>query len=130
MKKADWKRFLPTVIVIISVLALVSTNLAKVQNAVDLVYAFMSRQFGWFFVFANLAAFGFSVWIMLSPKGKIRLGGENCKPEFGTISWIAMMFTTSCSAGLLVFGFIETIIYSSAPPFQMEPFSVQAYSYA
>ena len=130
MKKADWKRFLPTVIVIISVLALVSTNLAKVQNAVDLVYAFMSRQFGWFFVFANLAAFGFSVWIMLSPKGKIRLGGENCKPEFGTISWIAMMFTTSCSAGLLVFGFIETIIYSSAPPFQMEPFSVQAYEYA
>lgn len=130
MKKADLKRFLPTVIVIVTVLIVVSTNLASVQNAVDAVYAFMSREFGWFFILANIAAFAFSVWIMISPKGKIRLGGENCRPEYGNISWTAMMFTTSCSAGLIVFGFIETIIYSSAPPFQIEPFSVQAYEYA
>ena len=41
-----------------------------------------------------------------------------------------MMFTTSCSAGLIVFGFVETIIYASAPPFEIEPFSLKAYEQA
>ena len=58
-------------------------------------------------------------------------GGEDAKPEYSKFSWIAMMFTTSCSAGLIVFGFIETTIYSStAVPFHAEPFSIEAYEYA
>ena len=130
MKKIDKARFFTTVLIIIVVLLIVSINMTGAQNAVDTVYSFMSRKFGWFFILANLTAFAFSVWLIASPAGKIRLGGEKCKPEFGKFSWIAMMFTTSCSAGLLVFGFIETIYYSSAPPFQIDPFSVQAYEYA
>ena len=130
MKNVDLKRFLPTVIIILFVLMAVSTNLESVQAMVDSVYAVVSDKFGWLFILANIVAFLFSVWIIVSPKGKIRLGGYNCKPEFGNVSWIAMMFTTSCSAGLIVFGFIETIIYSSAPPYQIEPFSIQAYEYA
>lgn len=126
----DKKRFWPAIITIIIVLALVVSNLSGVQSVVDALYAFMSREFGWIFLLANLFAFGFSVWISISPKGKIRLGGEDCKPVYNNFSWIAMMFTTSCSAGLIVFGFIETIYYSSAPPFQIEPFSVKAYEYA
>ena len=130
MKKIDKARFLITVLVIIIVLLIVSMNMTGVQNAVDIVYSFMSGKFGWFFILANLFAFVFSMWLIISPRGSIRLGGEQCKPEFGKLSWIAMMFTTSCSAGLIVFGFIETIYYSSAPPFQIAPFSVQAYEYA
>ena len=130
MRKTDWKRFLPTVTIIVLVLAIVSIRLERVQGVVDAIYAFMSRNFGWFFILANLGAFAFSLWIIISPKGKIRLGGESCKPEYGNLSWVAMMFTTSCSAGLIVFGFIETVIYASAPPFQIEPLSIQAYEYA
>ena len=130
MKKLDWKRFLPTVLIILVVLLMVSINLTGVQSIVDSVYTFMSDRFGWFFILANIAAFLFSAWIIVSPKGKIRLGGENAKPEFGNLSWVAMIFTTSCSAGLIVFGFIETIYYASVPPFQIEPFTTQAYEYA
>lgn len=130
MKKIDLARFLPTVLIILAVLAVVSLKMEDVQNTVDSIYGFMSDRFGWLFIVANLSAFIFSVWIIISPKGKIRLGGEKCKPEYGRVSWTAMMFTTSCSAGLIVFGFIETIIYASEPPFQMKPFSIQAYEYA
>ncbi|MXP74779.1 BCCT family transporter [Lachnospiraceae bacterium WCA-9-b2] len=130
MGRLDLRRFLPTVMVILIVLIMVATNLSNVQSLVDSIYTFMSGQFGWLFILANLSAFLFSLWIIFSPKGKIRLGGEKCKPAFNIFSWIAMMFTTSCSAGLIVFGFIEAIIYASAPPFQIEPFSVQAYEYA
>lgn len=130
MKKIDSARFFTTVLIIIMVLLIVSLNMTGVQNAVDTIYTFMSGKFGWFFILTNLTAFIFSIWLIVSPAGKIRLGGEQCRPEFGKLSWVAMMFTTSCSAGLIVFGFIETIYYSSAPPFQIKPFSVQAYEYA
>lgn len=128
--KIDGKRFWPTILIIMIVLLAVSVKLSEVQSIVDSVYAFMSGEFGWIFILANIAAFVFSVWIAFSPIGRIRLGGQECKPAYNTFSWIAMMFTTSCSAGLIVFGFIEVVYYFSAPPFQIEPFSIQAYEYA
>ena len=106
-------------------LILVSVSLESVQAAVDSTYAFFSKQFDWLFVASNLAAFIFSLWIAFGPYAKVKLGGEDAKPEYSKFSWIAMMFTTSCSAGLIVFGFIETTIYSStAVPFHAEPFSI------
>ncbi len=127
----DRKRFYPIVLIVAVTLVLVSVSLEKVQAAVDDTYALLSEHFDWLFVIANLCAFVFSIWLIFSPYGKVRLGGEKAKPDYGTFSWIAMMFTTSCSAGLLVFGFIETTIYSSAAvPFHAEPFSLEAYEAA
>lgn len=127
----DKKRFFPVVCIIAAVLILVSVSLESVQAAVEGTYAFFSKQFDWLFVASNLAAFIFSLWIAFGPYAKVKLGGEDAKPEYSKFSWIAMMFTTSCSAGLIVFGFIETTIYSStAVPFHAEPFSIEAYEYA
>ncbi len=127
----DKKRFIPTVAIIALMLVLVSVNLEGVKAAVDRCYAALSEKFDWLFVVSNLAAFVFSLWIAFSRYGKIKLGGEDAKPAYSKFSWIAMMFTTSCSAGLIVFGFIETTIYSSqAVPFHAEPFSLEAYEYA
>ena len=127
----DKKRFFPVVCIIAAVLILVSVSLESVQAAVEGTDAFFSKQFDWLFVASNLAAFIFSLWIAFGPYAKVKLGGEDAKPEYSKFSWIAMMFTTSCSAGLIVFGFIETTIYSStAVPFHAEPFSIEAYEYA
>lgn len=128
--KIDFKRLVLSVAIIAFMLFAVVINLHKVQNAVNDVYNVMSHELGWFFIVANIAAFAFSVWIVFSPKGKIRLGGKDVLPEFGNFSWVAMMFTTSCSAGLLIFGFTESVIYVSSPPFQAEPFSIEAYEFA
>lgn len=128
--KIDKKRFFPIVIIIAVMLVLVSLNLELVKNSVDSIYNYMSNNFSWLFIGANIAAFVFSVWIIFGKYAKVKLGGEDAKPEYSKFSWIAMMFTTSCSAGLIVFGFIESIIYSSAPPFQIEGLSTQAYEYA
>lgn len=126
----DKKRFIPTVAIIAAVLVLVSVSLHQVQAAVDSSYAAIADKFDWLFIAANLCAFLFSLWIALGPYGDVKLGGESAEPAYGKFSWIAMMFTTSCSAGLIVFGFVETTIYSAAPPMHLEPFSIQAYEYA
>lgn len=126
----DKKRFYPTVAIIVLVLVLVSVRLEEVQAAVNSTYAAISEKFDWLFVVSNLCAFFFSLWIAFGRFGKIKLGGKDAKPAYSKFSWIAMMFTTSCSAGLIVFGFVETTIYSAAPPMHVEPFSLEAYEYA
>lgn len=126
----DKKRFIPIVAIIAVVLVLVSVSLQQVQAAVDSSYAAIADKFDWLFITSNLAAFIFSLWIALGRYGKIKLGGEDAVPTYSKFSWIAMMFTTSCSAGLIVFGFVETTIYSSAPPLHAVPFSIEAYEYA
>lgn len=129
--RIDKKRFIPIVAIILATLAIVAVRLSDVQAAVDSTYAWLSAQFDWLFVLSNLCALGFSLWIAFGPWANIKLGGEDAEPAFSKFSWIAMMFTTSCSAGIIVFGFIETTIYSSTSvPFHAEPFSIQAYEYA
>lgn len=128
MKKIDKKRFIPAILIIVIVLLLVVFNLDFVKSNVDKVYNYISHNFSWLFISANMAAFIFSLWIAFGPYKNVRLGNE--KPKYSTFSWLAMMFTTSCSAGLIVFGFIESIIYSSNPPFGLEPLSASAYEMA
>lgn len=129
--KLDYKRFLPTVIIIVIVLSIVVIYLEEVRLVVEHLYSICAGTFGWIFILANLCALLFSVWIILGPYKNIRIGGLNAKPEYSTFSWITMMFTTSCSAGLIVFGFIEPIYYAALNiPMHGEAYTIQTYEYA
>ena len=61
-------------------------------------------RFDWFFALIPplilLACLGLAV----SPAGKLRLGGDAAKPEFSTLSWIAMLFASGVGIGLMFYG--------------------------
>ncbi len=127
----DYKRFLPTVIIIALVLGIVMSHLEQVRSAAEYMYSVCAGLFGWVFVLANLCALFFSVWVILGPYKNVRIGGINAKADYSTFSWISMMFTTSCSAGLIVFGFIEPIYYAGLNiPMHGEAYAVETYEYA
>lgn len=128
--KIDKKRFYPTISLIALIMIFVSLNLNTVKNNVDNIYKYISTNFSWLFILSNIAAFGFTLWIIFGPYKNVKLGGENAKTEYSNFSWISMMFTTSCSAGLIVFGFIESLIYAANPPFQIESQSVESFEIA
>lgn len=125
--KVNKKIFIPAVLVLVTVLVLIVANLTAVQNAVSSAYDFCIKTFGWFFVATNILCLIFSAFIMFGPYRNVRLGGETAVPEFGTISWAGMMFTTSCGAWLVVYGFLEPIYCASQTPFQIEPLTTEAY---
>ena len=88
-------------------------------------YAWIAETFGWFYILTGAAALAIVLYIGLSRFGKIRLGdGE---PEFGTVSWISMLFAAGIGAGLMYWSGIEWAYYVQAPPFKAEPFSHEAY---
>ncbi len=127
----DYKKFLPAVFLIALVLAIVALHLEQVRILVDQMYEVCAGSFGWVFILANLCALFFSGWIIFGPYKNIRLGGAAAKPEYSTFSWITMMFTTSCSAGLIVFGFIEPIYYAAINiPMHGSAYTAEAYEYA
>jgi glycine betaine transporter len=92
---------------------LATENLAAVAGA---VLDFVIANFGWVFILASFGFLAFSVYLALSRYGKIRLGGENERPEFRTVSWIAMMFSAGMGIGLMFFGVAEPIYHLGAPP--------------
>lgn len=120
------KLFFPTLLILVAVVVIVTINLTAVQENVGNLYDFCIDKFGWFFIVADVLCLVFSLWIMLGPYKDVRLGGADCKPAFSTFSWSGMMFTTSCGAWLIVYGFLEPIYCASQAPFQLEPLSVEA----
>lgn len=126
--KIEKKRFILSVGIILITLILVSFNLDLIRENVNNIYDYISHKFSWLFILANIIAFIFTLWIIFGKYKDVKLGEK--EPKYSTFSWIAMMFTTSCSAGLIVFGFIESIIYASNPPFGIESLSSEAYEIA
>lgn len=59
---------------------------------------------------------GALLFLLFSKYGKIRLGGENAKPEFSTFSWLSCLFMAGCGIGI-VFYCQEPIIHYFNNPY-------------
>ncbi|MDJ1133829.1 BCCT family transporter [Streptomyces iconiensis] len=76
---------------------------------------------GWAFVLAASGFVIFSLWLAFSRYGKITLGKEGEKPEFRTVSWVAMMFSAGMGIGLMFYGVSEPLSHYSTPPPGTDP---------
>jgi len=67
--------------------------------------------FDWLFMVGGNIFVIFCVALIFLPVGKIRLGGDDAKPEFSTISWIAMLFAAGMGIGLMFWSVAEPVAY-------------------
>jgi len=71
----------------------------------------------------------FCLALIFSPMGSIRLGGNTARPEFGHLSWLAMLFAAGMGIGLMFWGVAEPMAYFTGwagTPFGAEPWSEEA----
>lgn len=71
----------------------------------------------------------FCLALIISPMGSIRLGGNTARPQFGRLSWFAMLFAAGMGIGLMFWGVAEPMAYFTGwagTPFGAEPWSDQA----
>ncbi|SEF73188.1 choline/carnitine/betaine transport [Nonomuraea solani] len=71
---------------------------------------------GWAFVLVASGLVVFVLWLAFSKYGKITLGEEGEKPEFRTVSWVAMMFSAGMGIGLMFYGVNEPLTHFTEPP--------------
>jgi choline/glycine/proline betaine transport protein len=79
----------------------------------------------WIYVLAVATILIFSIWLMFSRLGEIKLGPDDSTPSYGNLSWFAMLFSAGMGIGLLFFGVAEPIMHFSAPPVG-DPLSVES----
>ncbi|MBK5931087.1 choline transporter [Halochromatium salexigens] len=87
------------------------------QRAFGAVQSVILNQFGWVYVFGATSLLVFVLWLLASPYRHIRLGNDDSKPEFGYLSWLAMMFSAGMGTGLVFWGVSEPVMHWSDPPF-------------
>lgn len=71
---------------------------------------------GWTFVLTASFFVLFVIWLAVSRYGDIPLGLDGEKPEFNTVSWVAMMFSAGMGIGLMFFGVAEPLMHYLSPP--------------
>lgn len=81
----------------------------------EAVQSFIVRTFGWFYVLSASVILAFVVGICMTRFGRIRLGGEDAKPEFGRLTWFTMLMAAGMGIGLVFFGVAEPIEHYLAP---------------
>lgn len=79
--------------------------------------ATISTNAGWFFVWTMNIILFFTLYLMFSRYGDIRLGGDDAEPDFSTVSWFAMLFSAGMGIGLLFYGVAEPMFHFGASPF-------------
>ena len=74
------------------------------------------RDFGWFYILAVAGFLLFVLFLMASRYGDVKLGPDEAEPEYGYLSWFAMLFSAGMGIGLVFFGVAEPIQHYVAPP--------------
>lgn len=78
--------------------------------------SFIVDVFGWFYILIASVFVIFVLWLLLSRYAKIRLGGDDAKPEFSYGSWFAMLFSAGMGIGLVYYGVAEPMTHYLNPP--------------
>ncbi|HKJ11026.1 MAG TPA: BCCT family transporter [Ornithinimicrobium sp.] len=81
---------------------------------------------GWFFILGVTTWLFFLLFLAFSRFGRIRLGGNEAKPDYGNLSWFAMLFAGGIGTVLMFWGVAEPISHFGAPPRDVEPYSAAA----
>jgi choline/glycine/proline betaine transport protein len=84
-------------------------------NAATTARDWIGMKLGWLYVLSTTFFLLVALFLMLSRFGKIRLGPPDSRPEFGTLAWFAMLFTTGMGIGLVFWGVSEPIHHLTSP---------------
>ncbi|MHA7875806.1 BCCT family transporter [Roseivivax sp.] len=71
----------------------------------------LTSTFDWFFLSAANIFVLFSLFLIVSPWGSVRLGGTEATPDFTYAGWFAMLFAAGMGIGLMFFGVLEPVYH-------------------
>ena len=82
----------------------------------DQALAIVTRNFGWLYLWVVLGLVVACGLLAFGRYGRLRLGGDDEKPEFSTASWFSMLFAAGMGIGLVFWGVAEPLSHYGAPP--------------
>src|SRR3546814_165313 len=86
----------------VTIIAFVLMTLAFQAEAAEFfgwLRTYLTSTFDWFFLLSANIFVVFSLLLVVTPLGSVRLGGPGAKPEYSYISWFAMLFAAGKQIG-------------------------------
>ncbi|MFE5709035.1 BCCT family transporter [Rhodococcus koreensis] len=105
-----------TAAIVVAILAWGLLWPASLTTATSSILDWVVTNLGWLFIVSATGFVLFAVWLALSRYGRIPLGADGEKPEFRTVSWVAMMFSAGMGIGLIFWGVTEPLTHFVQPP--------------
>lgn len=89
------------------------------QNQVEPLFSalrdWLTSNLAWFFIGAANIFVLLCLGLIVSPLGKVRIGGMEATPDYSYLSWFSMLFAAGMGIGLMFYGVSEPMShYSSA----------------
>src|SRR5690606_18361348 len=108
--------FWPSLIVIVAV-SLFAILLPDAAEQVFMnVQGWIVVNLGWYYMVIVAFFVAIAVGIAFSRLGRIKLGRDDDEPEFGVMSWFAMLFAAGMGIGLVFYGVGEPLTYATVQP--------------
>ncbi|KXO98870.1 Glycine betaine transporter BetP (plasmid) [Tsukamurella tyrosinosolvens] len=116
-RTTDWVVFGVTAAVVLAFVLWGFLDSDGLKQTTSDVLNWIITDLGWLFLISASFFVLFAAFLAFSRFGRIPLGRDGERPEFKTVSWIAMMFSAGMGIGLMFFGAAEPIAhYVGAPP--------------
>ena len=100
-----------TLFFVVLLLAMILIAPEQTQTLLNAAKSGIFANFSWFYVLAFSVFLGFLVILSVSSLGNIKLGNDEEEPEFGFLSWLAMLFAAGMGVGLMFFGVAEPLTH-------------------
>ena len=100
-----------TLFFVVLLVAMILIAPEQMQTLLNTAKSGIFANFSWFYVLAFSVFLGFLVILSVSSLGNIKLGNDEEEPEFGFLSWLAMLFAAGMGVGLMFFGVAEPLTH-------------------
>ena len=111
--------FLTSSLAIIIFVIVVLVFQERAEEVFENIRKWMTSQLDWVFLLTCSLFVLFCLYLIVSPLGRVRLGGKDAKPDYATLTWIAMLFSAGLAIGLVYWGIAEPVQHFQTPPFHM-----------
>ena len=105
------------------------TDTASAKAALDGVKGQIINSFDWLFIWSGNVFVVFCLGLIVSPYGKIRLGGVDATADYSFMSWLSMLFAAGMGIGLMFWSVAEPAAYFTGwfeTPLGVEPNTPEA----
>ena len=105
------------------------TDTASAKAVLDGVKWQIINSFDWLFIWSGNIFVIFCLGLIVSPFGKIRLGGNDATADYSFMSWLAMLFAAGMGIGLMFWSVAEPAAYFTGwyeTPLDVEPNTPEA----
>ena len=106
--------FLISALVVVLFVVLTISFQQQAEPVFSSMRGWLTSNLDWFFISAANIFVLLCLGLIVSPLGKVRLGGTEATPDFGYAGWFSMLFAAGMGIGLMFYGVSEPLSHFSS----------------